>query len=93
MKRNIKSRIKIIDNSQDDMKIKYKYLFICGVYVSPASSGYTKRTGIDKKVFQKLESDIVKLTAGNYVMIIGVINAYVNHNYLDFINNEESGVM
>ena len=39
-----------------------KDLFICGVYISPASSGYTKRTGVDKILFQKLESDIVKFT-------------------------------
>ena len=61
--------------------------------ISPASSGYTKRTGVDKILFQKLESDIVKFTPDNYVMIMGDINAHVNCNDLDFIINEESDVM
>ena len=60
MKRNIKAGIKIIDNSQNDMiwiklcKNFFKYkkdLLICGVYVSPASSGYTKRTAFASFVF------------------------------------------
>ena len=102
MKRNIKAGVKIIDNSQNDMlwiklcKNFFKFkkdLYISGIYISPASSGYTKRTGIDKILFEKLESDIVKFTPDNFVMIMGDINAHVNCNDLDFIRNEESDVM
>ena len=48
---------------------------------------------IDKILFEKLESDIVKFTSDNLVMIMGDIIAHVNCNDLDFIRNEESDVM
>ena len=98
MKKIIKADIKIIDSSLNDMIwIKLARIFSnlgkIYIYVKFIFHLHPERTNIDKKLFQKLEYDIVKFTPVNFVMIMGDINAHVNCNDLDFIINEESDVM
>ena len=66
-----------------------KDLRIGGIYTSPASSNYTKRTNVDKTLFDKLESDIIKFQQNCSVMLLGDLNAHISSDDLDFIYNED----
>ena len=89
--------IKVIDNSHSDiMWLKLdknffhfsKDLFCCFVYISPINSCYTKRTGCDKIIFDKLESDISKYSILGDVMLLGDMNAHIKATELDFIKSD-----
>ena len=101
IRRTIKIGVKIVDTSHTDLiwiklcrkffKLK-KDLHIGGIYISPASSNYTKRTNVDKTLFDKLESDIIKFQQNSSVMLLGDLNAHISSDDLDFIYNEEDDV-
>ena len=63
-------------------------MYLCGIYISPLSSSYTRRVDADKIIFDKLESDIAKYSQHGAVMIMGDTNAHINSGDLDFISNE-----
>ena len=101
IRRTIKIGVKIVDTSHTDLiwiklcrkffKLK-KDLHIGGIYISPASSNYTKRTNVDKTLFDKLESDIIKFQQNSSVLLLGDLNAHISSDDLDFIYNEEDDV-
>ena len=101
IRRTIKIGVRIVDTSHTDLiwiklcrkffKLK-KDLHIGGIYISPASSNYTKRTNVDKTLFDKLESDIIKFQQNSSVLLLGDLNAHISSDDLDFIYNEEDDV-
>ena len=87
LRRTIKIGVKTVDTSHTDLiwiklyrkffKLK-KDLYIGGIYISPASSDYTKITNVDKILFDKLESDIIKFQQNSSVMLFGDLNANIS---------------
>ena len=101
IRRSIKAGVKVVDTSHPDLvwiKLCKRFfnlrtdIFLGGIYISPASSEYTKRTNVDKILFNKLETDIMKFQQSSSVMIMGDLNAHINMDDLDFIHNEEDDV-
>ena len=69
IRRTIKIGVKIVETPHTDLiwiKLCRKFfrlkkdLHIGGIYITPAPSNYTKRTNVDKTLFDKLEFDIIK---------------------------------
>ena len=99
IKNNLRTGIKVINRSHSDIiwiklnKDFFKFeqdLYLCGIYISLVSSSYIRRTDVDKNIFDKLESDIVKYSCSGKVMIMEDLNARINCNYLDFIQDDST---
>ncbi|MCU7800554.1 MAG: reverse transcriptase family protein [gamma proteobacterium symbiont of Lucinoma myriamae] len=99
IKTKFRCGIKIVDKTHTDMiwiRISKEFfrleqdLYICGIYISPSSSSYMQRTEVDRSIFDKLETDIIKYSCNGNVMIMGDMNAHINVNDYDFIHNEST---
>ena len=49
-----------------------------------------KRTDVDKNIFHKLDSDVIRFSRVGKVMIMGDLNAHINEKEHDFIANESA---
>ena len=89
IKNNLNRGVKIVDKSHTDivwLKLQKSFffnfeqdLYICGIYISPSSSSYMKRTDVDKNIFHKLDSDVIRFSRVGKVMIMGDLNANINN--------------
>lgn len=102
IKLNIAKGVKLVNRPLEDMMwIKLdkcffgleKDLYICSLYISPSNSTYTIRTGMDKRIFDQLEQDIVQYSNQGDTMIIGDLNAHINSDELDYIENEMNDIL
>ena len=49
-----------------------------------------KRTDVDKNIFHKLDSDVIRFSRVGKVMIMGDLNAHTNKKEHDYIANESA---
>lgn len=102
IKRTILNGISLIDQSVLDImwfKLDSKVvgfkkdLCICFLYISPANYSYTVRTGVDQQIFSKVEDDVTKYNDNGDILIMGDLNAHINCNERDFIQNDLDDVL
>ena len=58
--------------------------------ISPSSSSYMKRTDVDKNIFHKLDSDVIRFSRVGKVMIMSDLNANINNKEHGLIANESA---
>ena len=67
-----------------------KDVYICFIYIPPANSSYTLRTGIDRDIFEKLEENVRKYSSKGEIIIMGDINAHIGRNDYDYITMDSN---
>ena len=94
VKQTLINGVKVIDKSCNEyiwVKLCHNFfglqrdIYICFLYIPPVNSSYTKRTGLDKSIFDDLESNIGRWGSKGDIILMGDFNAHVNSNDLDFI--------
>lgn len=63
------------------------YFTINVIYISPKSSSYmryTRRNDVDKSIFDKLDSDVIRFSCIGNAMTMGDLNVHINRNDHDF---------
>ena len=102
IKLNIAKGVKLVSKPLNDMmwfKLDRTFfgfekdLYVCFMYISPANSSYTIRTGMDKLIFDQVEQDIAKYSNYGDVMLMGDLNAHINSNEKDFLENEMNDIL
>ena len=67
-----------------------KDVFICFIYIPPANSTFTVRTGIDSDIFEKLEQNIKTFTNKGDIILMGDMNAHISGNDHDYIQMDSN---
>jgi len=69
------------------------YTYVFYTFQLPTANSYTIRTGVDQQIFSKVEDDVTKYNANGDILIIGDLNAHINCNEWDFIQNDLDDVL
>ena len=94
VKQSLIKGVKIIDTSCSEyiwVKLCRNYfgfdkdIYVCFLYIPPINSTYAKRTGLNKIIFDKVESDICRWHTEGDIVLMGDFNAHINETDLDFI--------
>ena len=66
------------------------FIYASLLYIPPANSSYTLRTGIDKDIFVNLEENIKNLGNNGEIILMGDMNAHINRNDHHFIQMDSN---
>ena len=99
IKHNLMKGVKIVDKSCTEyiwLKLSRNFfgfpndIYICFIYIPPANSTYTLRTGIDKDIFENLEKNISYFGNKGEIILMGDMNAHIDKNDHDFIQMDSN---